>query len=114
MVADPDNFVPAVDKSNAELEEQEEKKKEREDSHRERLAEQERQRQIHADLRRKAREGQKETARKKREVWEQGELKRRLKEEKASLAKVEGTTKKCPGCTWPIEKNQGCAHMTCE
>lgn len=119
MVADPDNFVPEMDRSNAAalLEEQQETaaaNKEREAVHKERLAEQERQRLQHAELRKKARDSQKEEARKKRAAWEQGELKRRLKEEKASLAKVEGTTKKCPGCKWPIEKNSGCAHMTCE
>ncbi|KAK0634033.1 hypothetical protein B0T14DRAFT_508265 [Immersiella caudata] len=39
--------------------------------------------------------------------------KRRAKENTASEATVKRTTKKCPGCSWPIEKNSGCAHMTC-
>ncbi|KAK0620822.1 hypothetical protein B0T14DRAFT_481918 [Immersiella caudata] len=34
-------------------------------------------------------------------------------ENRASEAMVNRTTKKCPGCGWAIEKNQGCAHMTC-
>jgi hypothetical protein len=41
-------------------------------------------------------------------------VKRRQKEEKMSLEKVEATTKQCPGCQWPIEKNEGCSHMTCK
>jgi hypothetical protein len=36
--------------------------------------------------------------------------------EKASVQMVQLTTKKCPGqgCNWRIEKNKGCAHMTCK
>ncbi|KAM7189501.1 hypothetical protein V8F20_010129 [Naviculisporaceae sp. PSN 640] len=43
------------------------------------------------------------------------EAKRRADENKASEAVVSRTTKKCPGrgCGRPIEKNDGCAHMTC-
>ncbi|KUJ11963.1 uncharacterized protein LY89DRAFT_653517 [Mollisia scopiformis] len=37
---------------------------------------------------------------------------KRQVEEEASMSTVEKTTKKCPGCSWPIEKNAGCAHMT--
>ncbi|KAL8377881.1 hypothetical protein RB595_008526 [Gaeumannomyces hyphopodioides] len=28
-------------------------------------------------------------------------------------ATVVQTTKRCPGCRWPIEKSEGCSHMTC-
>ncbi|KAL4777135.1 hypothetical protein BDW60DRAFT_55720 [Aspergillus nidulans var. acristatus] len=40
-------------------------------------------------------------------------LKRRMREVELSMKKVEETTKRCPGCQWPIEKNDGCDHMTC-
>lgn len=35
-------------------------------------------------------------------------------EEDASLRKIKQTTKLCPGCSWPIEKNDGWDHMKCE
>jgi len=35
------------------------------------------------------------------------DLKRRAKEDAASEVTVKRTTKKCPGCSWPIEKNHG-------
>lgn len=35
-------------------------------------------------------------------------------EEEASRKVVEKTTKACPGCKRPIEKNRGCDHMTCK
>ncbi|ORY56900.1 uncharacterized protein BCR38DRAFT_355178, partial [Pseudomassariella vexata] len=38
---------------------------------------------------------------------------RKKMEEDASQATVQKTTKPCPGCGWAIEKNEGCAHMTC-
>ncbi|KAL4907137.1 hypothetical protein BDW74DRAFT_148637 [Aspergillus multicolor] len=40
-------------------------------------------------------------------------LKRRMREVELSVKTVENTTKRCPGCQWPIEKNSGCDHMTC-
>lgn len=42
------------------------------------------------------------------------EMQRRKRENELSLKTVKATTKQCPGCKWPIEKNQGCAHMACE
>lgn len=38
----------------------------------------------------------------------------RREEELASIAKIKATTKLCPGCSWPIEKNSGCDHMKCK
>jgi hypothetical protein len=41
---------------------------------------------------------------------------KRVADEEASLRTVQLTTKTCPGqgCNWNIEKNNGCAHMTCK
>ena len=38
------------------------------------------------------------------------------KEEEASVSTIQRTTKRCPGrnCGAPIEKNDGCDHMTCK
>ncbi|KAI9647381.1 hypothetical protein NHQ30_003766 [Ciborinia camelliae] len=35
-------------------------------------------------------------------------------DEDVSLIKIKQTTKLCPGCSWPIEKNNGCDHMMCD
>ena len=120
FLADPDNFTSSVDKSNAEIEaaaalqRMEDEKVAREVSHTQRLEEQRRQRAAHRVEKERERETQKEEAKKKRILWDREETKRKVKEEKASLKIVEKTTKRCPGCQWPIEKNEGCAHMTCE
>lgn len=34
-------------------------------------------------------------------------------EEDASNKLIQETAKQCPGCTWNIEKHNGCDHMTC-
>lgn len=41
---------------------------------------------------------------------------KRQKQEEASLRKIKHLCKLCPGpgCNWPIEKIDGCAHMTCK
>lgn len=120
FLADPDNFTSSVDKSNAELEASqqlqklEDEKVARDLIHKQRLDEQRRQRERHREEREREREGQREEAKKKRFIWDREEAKRKIKEEKASLKVVEKTTKRCPGCQWPIEKNEGCAHMTCK
>jgi hypothetical protein len=48
-----------------------------------------------------------------RGAQEMGDRSRR-DEELASIAKIKETTKLCPGCSWPIEKNNGCDHMKCK
>lgn len=42
--------------------------------------------------------------------------KQKARDEAASLKMISSITKKCPGkgCGRPIEKNEGCAHMTCK
>ena len=39
---------------------------------------------------------------------------RRQRENDLSIQKMKQTTKQCPGCRWPIEKNKGCDNMTCK
>lgn len=56
-----------------------------------------------------AKKARKEQLRKQRE-----DIIRRQREDEASLTVVENTTKQCPGCSWPIEKNRGRQHMTCK
>jgi hypothetical protein len=40
--------------------------------------------------------------------------KMRKAEESASRKLIKELAKKCPGCKWNIEKNDGCDHMTCK
>jgi hypothetical protein len=64
---------------------------------------------------RAAQKAEREESRAKQErVRQRKELARRAREEKLSVGTVRATTKPCPGCRWPIEKNAGCAHMTCK
>ncbi|KAB8303626.1 hypothetical protein EYC80_005022 [Monilinia laxa] len=44
---------------------------------------------------------------------EEVEAKKAGVDEEASLNTIRQTTKTCPGCSWPIEKNEGCDHMKC-
>ncbi|PSN63182.1 hypothetical protein BS50DRAFT_501331 [Corynespora cassiicola Philippines] len=39
--------------------------------------------------------------------------KQKKAEDAASKKLIQETAKKCPGCAWNIEKNNGCDHMTC-
>ncbi len=124
MLENPEGFKSAIDRDDEEaarirrLQQEEDERLARELSQRDQVAEQERQRQRHEEEIRRARAEQKAEAERKRQEKERAkkveELKKRQKEEKLSLAKVQATTKQCPGCQWPIEKNQGCAHMTCK
>ena len=85
---------------------------------RDKRAEQERQKQRHEEERRRARAAQKGAAERaeveKDRARKMEALKRRAMEENLSVKKVHATTKPCPGCRWPIEKNAGCSHMTCK
>lgn len=85
---------------------------------RDKRAEQDRQKQLHEEERKRARAAQRAEAERKRveqdRARQREELKRRAKEDKISLEKVHATTKPCPGCRWPIEKNEGCAYITCK
>jgi len=124
MLQDPDGFRSAIDKDDAaaemaiRLQEQEDEMLARNLEQRDKRAEQERQKQRHEEERRRARAAQKAEAERvkmeKDRARQMEALKRRAMDEKLSLEKVHATTKPCPGCRWPIEKNAGCAHMTCE
>jgi len=123
MLQDPDGFKSAIDKeeekANARrLQLEGDEKFARELDQVDKREEQDRQRQNHEEERRRARAQQEALAAKvaERERAQRGEdIKRRQKEENASLATMQKTTKLCPGpgCKWPIEKNDGCAHMKC-
>lgn len=81
-------------------------------------AEQKTQRERLEEEKRQAKARQDAEAKRKRQEQERlkaiKEIKRRQREDQLSMDKVQSTTKQCPGCRWPIEKNDGCEHMTCE
>lgn len=124
MLRDPDGFRSAIDRDDEEARELKQRQEEedeaiaREIDQRERQVEQDRQTQMHEEQLRRARAEQKAEAKRQREELEKSQrreaLKKRHQEETASLRVIQGTTKPCPGCRWPIEKNAGCAHMTCK
>lgn len=119
MLEDPDNFQSAVDRDDETMEVSRRKQHDEDEAFARGLEEeQDRQKQIHVEQLRKARAEQEAAAdklRMKLELQQERDaLKKRVADEKASLAKVKLTTKNCPGCKWPIEKNEGCAHMTCK
>jgi hypothetical protein len=124
MLADPDNFRSAIDRDDdaaaeaARLQQEEDERLAREFDLKNKRDEEERQRRRHEEeLRRVRAEQEAEVEKRRREVERLKrveEMKRRQKEDSASLATVKKTTKPCPGCRWPIEKNDGCSHMTCK
>jgi hypothetical protein len=127
MLQDPDGFKSAIDKDDEavvearRLQDEADERLARELHRRDRLAmlaEEDRQRRRHEEERRVARARQEVEAAKRKEEQKRAkqreEIKRRQREDKLSLDTVHATTKPCPGCRWPIEKNDGCAHMTCK
>ncbi|KAF4626044.1 hypothetical protein G7Y89_g12120 [Cudoniella acicularis] len=123
MLEDPDGFQTERDKENEandvarRQQEEEDERLARELNQRDKMVEEDRQRQRLAEERRRAKEQQRAEAARKKQELEQAkrreEIKRRQREEKASRDVVQATTKPCPGCQWAIEKNDGCDHMTC-
>ncbi|KAH8804543.1 hypothetical protein F5884DRAFT_754151 [Xylogone sp. PMI_703] len=124
LLKDPENFNIGADVEDPSLEKL---MKAQEENNDQLLAEElARQKQVHAVERQRAKRKQQEEAERKREELEKKkklendrkkmieDIKRRQKEDELSLQTVQATTKQCPNCQWPIEKNDGCAHMTCK
>ncbi|KAK3904105.1 hypothetical protein C8A05DRAFT_13984 [Staphylotrichum tortipilum] len=123
--ADPDNFRSRFEVENEAAERAAEARRAQEDADRvfaqglvaaekraveEEREEKERRRRREAERERERKEKE-NRARKDREMREAAV--RRKKEEEASARTVKSVTKPCPGCKAPIQKNDGCAHMTC-
>jgi hypothetical protein len=127
MMNNPDGFKSAIERDDEAaalaLNQQHEadERMARELEAQDRQEEEDRQRAAHERELRIAREARAAEAERKRlEKSEQEkskrleEIKRRKRQEELSLKTVQSTTKNCPGCRWPIEKNHGCSHMTCK
>jgi len=131
MLNDPDGFKSAIERDDeaaalAQKQQQEaDERMARELEQQDRQAEEGRQRAAHEEELRKARAAQEAEAERKRErkrkekeeqekAKKREEIKRKKEQEALSLKLVNSTTKRCPGCQWPIEKNEGCSHMTCK
>ena len=106
MLEDPEGFRSALDREEHEAE-------------RTRLQQEEDDRQ-EARLRKERTQQEAEAAARRKELAERARQrklqKQRLVEDALSMTTVRATTKQCPGrsCKLPIEKNEGCAHMTCK
>ena len=136
MLQDPENYQSARDKENTDLDllkrfqEEQDFKAAQELSSRDKREEEQRQMRRHQEEREKARVAQRKEAEemKRRRVEEERRAEKarkeaqerarmeakRHKENALSMEKMKKTTKQCPGCKWPIEKNRGCDHMTCK
>jgi hypothetical protein len=127
MLSDPDGFKSAIEKDDEaaalaqKQQEETDERMARELEQQDRQAEEDRQRAAHEEELRNARAAQEAEAERKRKEKEEQErarkceeIKRKKEQEALSLKTVNSTTKRCPGCQWPIEKNEGCSHMTCK
>lgn len=71
-------------------------------------------------LRRQKKEAERARRQREREIEEartaamRTATEQRRQQEQRSLARIEATSRPCPGCGWAIEKSTGCDHMTCE
>ncbi|KAM0285772.1 hypothetical protein ACHAQH_001233 [Verticillium albo-atrum] len=112
LLADPENFRSHIEIENAAVEEEESRRRAQDAADRAlvgRLA-------AAQEAEERARlEREKEARRKAAEAVEKARqaAARRKREDEQSVATMNRTTKKCPGCSWAIEKNSGCSHMTC-
>jgi hypothetical protein len=119
LCADPAHFRSRFDLENEEAEKAAAARRAQEDADRvfaqglvaeERRGVAERERRLREEWERKAREERERKAREERERVErerrEGAVRRKLEEE-ASKKTVGVTTKPCPGCKAPIEKNEG-------
>ncbi|KAH6848109.1 hypothetical protein B0I37DRAFT_415786 [Chaetomium sp. MPI-CAGE-AT-0009] len=121
LLADPANFRSRFDMDNEEAEQAAAARQAQEDADRVfaqgLLAEEQRvvaeERAAKERAKREEREAAERAARETREREMREAAARKKLEEDASSRTVGSTTKPCPGCRSPIEKNEGCAHMTC-
>ncbi|KAL2179715.1 uncharacterized protein P884DRAFT_282941 [Thermothelomyces heterothallicus CBS 202.75] len=112
LLADPVNFRSRFDAANEEAEKAAAARRAQEDADRafaQALAAEERRALVRQRAEREEREKREKREHEMREL-----ALRRKQDEEASLRTVGTTTKPCPGCRAPIEKNAGCAGALCK